>query len=51
MNNAEEAQVAIKTLNGQESNGRTLTVNEARPRQTIAAGAVVLVAVHATKPL
>jgi RNA recognition motif-containing protein len=33
MNNAEEAQAAIKALNGQESNGRALTVNEARPRE------------------
>jgi hypothetical protein len=27
-----EAQAAIAALNGQESNGRALTVNEARPR-------------------
>ncbi|MFA5204548.1 MAG: RNA-binding protein [Lentisphaeria bacterium] len=28
-----EAQAAIAALNGQESNGRALTVNEARPRE------------------
>ena len=33
MNNSDEAQAAIKALNGQESNGRALTVNEARPRE------------------
>jgi cold-inducible RNA-binding protein len=33
MNNSDEAQAAIKALNGQESNGRSLTVNEARPRE------------------
>ena len=33
MNNGDEAQAAIKALNGQESNGRSLTVNEARPRE------------------
>jgi cold-inducible RNA-binding protein len=33
MNNNDEAQAAIKALNGQESNGRALTVNEARPRE------------------
>jgi cold-inducible RNA-binding protein len=33
MNNDGEAQAAIKALNGQESNGRSLTVNEARPRE------------------
>ena len=27
-----EAEAAIRALNGQESNGRPLTVNEARPR-------------------
>jgi cold-inducible RNA-binding protein len=32
MTNAEEAQAAIAALNGQESGGRVLTVNEARPR-------------------
>jgi cold-inducible RNA-binding protein len=33
MDSGEEAQAAINTLNGQEVNGRTLTVNESRPRQ------------------
>src|SRR5215468_1931006 len=32
MNSDQEAQAAIAALNGQESNGRALTVNEARPR-------------------
>jgi cold-inducible RNA-binding protein len=33
MNNDQEAQAAITALNGQEVNGRALTVNEARPRE------------------
>src|SRR5271165_5092533 len=33
MDNGEQAQAAIAALNGQEVNGRTLTVNEARPRE------------------
>ena len=33
MSNDAEAQAAIDALNGQESGGRTLTVNEARPRE------------------
>ena len=33
MESGEQAQAAIKALNGQDSNGRTLTVNEARPRE------------------
>ncbi len=33
MDNADEAQAAIDALNGKEVNGRTLTVNEARPRE------------------
>jgi cold-inducible RNA-binding protein len=33
MNNGDEAQAAIKALNGRETNGRALTVNEARPRE------------------
>jgi RNA recognition motif-containing protein len=33
MDNGEEAQAAISALNGQEINGRALTVNEARPRE------------------
>ncbi len=32
MKSDQEAQAAIAALNGQESGGRTLTVNEARPR-------------------
>lgn len=30
-----EAQAAITALNGQESQGRALTVNESRPRRTV----------------
>ena len=33
MSSAEEAQVAIAALNGKQSEGRSLTVNEARPRE------------------
>lgn len=33
MDSGEQAQAAIKALNGQESNGRALTVNEAKPRE------------------
>src|SRR5580700_6253738 len=33
MGTDEEAQAAIAALNGQENNGRTLTVNEAKPRE------------------
>ncbi len=33
MANDNEAQAAIEALNGQEHNGRALTVNEARPRE------------------
>jgi len=32
MDNGDQAQAAITALNGQEINGRSLTVNEARPR-------------------
>jgi hypothetical protein len=32
MGSDQEAQAAIAALNGQESGGRTLTVNEARPK-------------------
>ena len=32
MSNEQEAQAAINALNGQEVDGRSLTVNEARPR-------------------
>jgi cold-inducible RNA-binding protein len=33
MDSDQEAQAAIQALNGQDANGRTLTVNEARPRE------------------
>ena len=33
MNSDQEAQAAIAALHGQESNGRALTVSEARPRE------------------
>jgi RNA recognition motif-containing protein len=33
MDNAEQAQAAIAALNGQDVNGRALTVSEARPRE------------------
>jgi RNA recognition motif-containing protein len=33
MANGEEAQAAIEALNGSEMEGRTLVVNEARPKQ------------------
>ena len=33
MGTDEEAQAAIAAVNGQENNGRALTVNEARPRE------------------
>ena len=33
MRNDQEAQEAIQALNGQDFNGRPLTVNEARPRE------------------
>jgi RNA recognition motif-containing protein len=33
MDSGEQAEAAIKALNGQEVNGRSLTVNEARPRE------------------
>ena len=38
MDSDEQAQAAIGALNGQEVNGRTLTVNEARPREERGAG-------------
>ncbi len=33
MENDDEAQKAIESLNGQDMNGRSLTVNEARPME------------------
>jgi RNA recognition motif-containing protein len=33
MSNEDEAQAAISALNGKQASGRTLTVNEARPRE------------------
>jgi cold-inducible RNA-binding protein len=33
MDSDQEAQAAIAAVNGKEMNGRTLTVNEARPRE------------------
>ena len=33
MPNKDEAEAAVKVLNGQEFQGRALTVNEARPRE------------------
>src|SRR5262249_32677721 len=33
MSNDQEAQAAIAALNGQQVDGRTLTVNEAKPRE------------------
>jgi RNA recognition motif-containing protein len=38
MASEEEAQAAITALNGQVHDGRTLTVNEARPREPRAGG-------------
>jgi len=38
MASEEEAQAAISALNGQVHDGRTLTVNEARPREPRAGG-------------
>jgi RNA recognition motif-containing protein len=38
MSNDEEAQAAIRGLNGQDSDGRPLTVNEARPREERSGG-------------
>ena len=33
MGSSEEAQAAIEALNGKDQNGRTITVNEAKPRE------------------
>jgi len=38
MGSDEEAQAAISGVNGQEHDGRTLTVNEARPREPRSGG-------------
>jgi cold-inducible RNA-binding protein len=38
MANQEEAEAAIKALNGSDLNGRPLTVNEAKPREPRPAG-------------
>lgn len=38
MGTSQEAQAAIQALNGKESNGRALTVNEAKPREERAGG-------------
>ena len=38
MGSDEEAQAAIAALNGQDSNGRALTVNEAKPREERSGG-------------
>ncbi len=38
MNSDQEAQAAIAALNGKEMDGRTLTVNEARPREDRGSG-------------
>jgi RNA recognition motif-containing protein len=38
MQSEEEANAAINTLNGQERDGRTLTVNEAKPRESRGGG-------------
>ena len=38
MESSDQAQAAIKAMNGQEINGRALTVNEARPREDRGSG-------------
>ena len=38
MSDNAQAEAAIKALNGQDFNGRTLTVNEARPREDSGGG-------------
>ncbi len=40
MSNEEEAQTAIDSLNGSDLDGRSLTVNEARPQENRGGGAV-----------
>ncbi len=38
MSTSEEAQAAISAVNGQQVNGRSLTVNEARPKPEFSGG-------------
>lgn len=38
MSSSEEAEAAIGALNGQDHNGRSLTVNEAKPRENRSGG-------------
>jgi cold-inducible RNA-binding protein len=38
MNSDQEAQAAIAGLNGKENNGRSLTVNEAKPKEARSGG-------------
>jgi RNA recognition motif-containing protein len=38
MSSSEEAQAAISAVNGQQVNGRSLTVNEARPKPEFSGG-------------
>ena len=38
MDSSDQAQAAISALNGQDVNGRALTVNEARPREERSGG-------------
>jgi cold-inducible RNA-binding protein len=38
MNNDDEARAAIEALNGLELDGRTITVNEARPKSNVGGG-------------
>jgi cold-inducible RNA-binding protein len=38
MNNDNEAKAAIESLNGTELDGRTITVNEARPKANVGGG-------------
>jgi len=44
MGSEEEAQAAIAALNGKEIEGRTITVNEARPREVAAVAAAAVAA-------
>jgi cold-inducible RNA-binding protein len=51
MKTDQEAQAAITALNGQDSGGRPLTVNEASPRpRAVAAGAVATAAAATNGP-